>query len=121
MHKIAFSFMAIIVLASLVITILVSTPFSYGVWIDSLFLTSLFTTMIGTVLYIIEKGFFDSFMNNFKYFISKINKGRQMADEIEQKTSNTAQSLPKKYLITFPCLVAGSILLLVSIGFSIIQ
>lgn len=77
--------------------------------------------MIGATLFIIEKGFFNPFINNFKYFISKISKRRQIADEIEQKSNHGARNLPKKYFVTFPCLEAGIILLLVSICFSIIQ
>src|SRR5699024_12051422 len=98
-----------------------STPFSYTVWVDSLFLISLFVTMIGAILFIIEKGFFNPFINNFKYFISKISKRRQIADEIEQKSNNGVRNLPKKYFITIPCLEAGIILLFVLICFSFIQ
>src|SRR5699024_429473 len=121
MLSLAFSFVAVIILASVTFTLFAFTPFSYTVWVDSLFLISLFVTMTGAILFIIEKGFLNPLINNFKYFISKISKRRQIAVEIEQKSNHGARNLPKKYFITFPCLVAGIILLLVSICFSIIQ
>src|SRR5699024_6905750 len=121
MHRLAFSFVAVMILASVTFTLLASTPFSYTVWVDSLFLISLFVTMIGAILFIIEKGFINPIINNFKYFISKISKRRQIADEIEQKSNHGVRNLPKKYFITFPCLEAGILLLLVSICFFIIQ
>src|SRR5699024_12648361 len=121
MHRLAFSFVAVIILATVTLTLLASTLFSYTVCVDSLFLIFLFVTLIGSILFIIEKGFFTPFINNFKYFISKISKRRQIADEIEQKSNHGVRNLPKKYFITFPCLEAGIILLLVSICFSIIQ
>src|SRR5699024_3884504 len=107
MHRLAFSFVAVIILASVTFTLLASTPFSYTVWVDSMFLICLFVTMIGAMLFIIEKGFFNPLRNNFKYFISKISKRRQIADEIEQKSNHGVRNLPKKYFITSPCLEAG--------------
>src|SRR5699024_11232243 len=101
-----FSFVAVIILASVTFTLLASTPFSYTVWVDSLFLISLFVTMIGAILFIIEKGFFNPFINNFKYFISKISKRRQIADEIEQKSNQGVRNITKKYFNNFTCLVA---------------
>src|SRR5699024_12387829 len=103
MHRLAFSFVAVIILSSVTFTLLASTPFSYTVCVDSLFLISLFVTMIGDILFIIEKGLFNPFINNFKYFNSKISKRRQIADEIEQKSNHGVRNLPKKYFITFPC------------------
>src|SRR5699024_5850175 len=121
MHMSAFSILADMILAYVTFTLFAPTPFSSTVWVDSLFLISLFVTMIGAILFIIQKGFFNPIINNFKYFISKISKRRQIADEIEQKSNHGVRNLPKKYFITFPCLEAGIILLLVSICFSIIQ
>src|SRR5699024_1600964 len=121
MHRLAFSFVAVMILASVTFTLLASTPFSYTVWVDSLFLISLFVTMIGAILFTIVKGSFNAFINNFKYFIGKSNKRRQVADEIEQKSNHGVRNLSKKYFITVPCLEAGIILLLVSVCFSIIQ
>src|SRR5699024_7794730 len=104
MHRLAFSFVAVIIIASVTFTLLASTPFSYTVWVDSLFLISLFVIMIVAILFIIEEGFFKPFINNFKYIISKISKLRQIADEIEQKSNHEVRNLPKKYFITILCL-----------------
>src|SRR5699024_7395160 len=83
MHRLAFSFVAVMILASVTFTLLASTPFSYTVWVDSLFFISLFVTMIGDILFIIEKVFFNPFINNFKYFISK----SASEDKLQMKSS----------------------------------
>src|SRR5699024_3823449 len=118
MHRIAFSLVEAMILACVTFTRLAQTAISYTECRDSFGLIFLLLTMIGAILFIIEKGFFNPFINNFKYFISKIRKRRQIADEIEQKSNHGVRNLPKKYFITFPCLEAGIILLLVSICFS---
>src|SRR5699024_11719444 len=98
MHRLAFSFVAVMILASVTFTLLASTPFSYTVWVDSVFLISLFVTLIGAILFVIVKGVFNPFITNVKSFIVKISKRIQIADEIEQKSINRIRKVTKKYI-----------------------
>src|SRR5699024_5687669 len=88
-----------------------SLSFTFSVWVDKLFMVSLFATMVGAIMYLIEKQFFDAFLKNFRYFLKKINKKSQMADEIEQKNHQQTKDFPVKFRTTYPILIAGASLL----------
>ena len=120
-HKKAFSLMVLIILISLVLTPL-TAAFSYAAWLDMLFTLSLLATIIGAGLLVIEKGFFDPFIKNFKRFMRTINKRRQMADEVEQKNAySNKNDRKRKYMLTLPLLEAGCMLFVLSTCLSIIQ
>src|SRR5699024_6745242 len=115
-----FSFFVLIIVISIFLVWL-SPSFTFSVWVDKLFMVSLFATMVGAVMYLIEKQFFDTFLKNFRYFLKKINKKSQMADEIEQKNHHQTNDFPLKFRTTYPILIAGASLLFLAIVFSIIQ
>lgn len=116
----AFSFFALIIVIS-IFWVWLSASFTFSAWVDKLFLVSLFTTMVGAIMYLVEKQFFDAFLKNFKYFLKNINKQSRIADEIEQKNHRQTKESPLKFHSTYPILIAGTSLLILSIVFSIIQ
>lgn len=93
--------------------------FSLLNFINTLFILSLILTVITLILFIIESQFFSSFIKNFKYFFQRINKERQIADEIESKQPNgiiKTIKLPNY----FPLLMCGMMNTILSIVISLI-
>ncbi|HLR53206.1 MAG TPA: DUF3899 domain-containing protein [Pseudogracilibacillus sp.] len=115
------SFFSFILMGSLLFVWTSSSSFSFANWVDKLFMTSLFTTMVGAIMYLLEKSFFDAFIKNFKYFLKKVNKKSKIADEIEQKNYHSTTYTPVQFRSTYPILIAGGSLFMLAIVFSIIQ
>lgn len=110
-----------IIVISLLLAWVSSSSFSFADWVDKLFMTSLFATMVGAIMYLLEKSFFDAFFRNFKYFLKKVSKKSKMADEIEQKNHQQTAYTPVQFRSTYPILIAGGSLFILAIVFSIIQ
>src|SRR5699024_5259761 len=115
------SFFSFILMGSFLFVWTSSSSFSFANWVDKLFMTSLFTTMVGAIMYLLEKSFFDAFIKNFKYFLKKVNKKSKIADEIEQKNYHSTTYTPVQFQSTYPILIAGGSLFMLAIVFSIIQ
>lgn len=111
----------LVILGTLFISILFSYfnnhSFNLLVWINTLFNCSLFLTIIGSTMLVLQGGFFNAIIKSFRLFFQKTNKIEQVIVEIEGKKENL---IPYRltFNLTFPFLVSGSILLLFSIFFS---
>src|SRR5699024_7098238 len=115
------SFFSFILMGSLLFVWTSSSSFSFAHWVDKLFMTSLFTTMFGSLMYLLEKSLFDAFIKKFKYYLKKVNKKSKLADEIEQKNYQSTTYTPVQFRSTYPILIAGGSLFMLAIVFSIIQ
>ncbi|MFC0272761.1 DUF3899 domain-containing protein [Metabacillus herbersteinensis] len=106
-------------------TLFISILFSYVnnhsfnllLWINALFNCSLFITVVGSTMLVIQGGFFNAIIKSFGLFFQKTNHMEQVIEDIEGKRDYL---IPYKltYKLTIPFLVSGSILLLFSIFFS---
>jgi hypothetical protein len=107
-------------------TLFLSTLFSYLnnhsfnqlSWINTLFNCSLFLTVIGGVMIVIQGGFFNGIVRSFRLFFRKTNRIEQILEEIEGEKGNF---IPYHitFGLTFPFLISGTILLLFSILLSL--
>src|SRR5699024_7333861 len=110
------SFFSFILMGSLLFAWTSSSSFSFANWVYKVFMTSLFTTMVGAIMYLLAHSFFAALIKNFKYFRTQVNKRRKIANEIEQTTYT-----PVQFRSTYPILIAGGSLFMLAIVFSIIQ
>jgi len=107
----------IILLLATILPLIRSQPLTIVAWIDMLFICSILTTVIGAVLLIIQSKFFEPFVKSLKYFFQKINKQRQIADEIERKESNS-YSRSIHLPMSIPLIGGGLVMLVLSIFIS---
>ena len=98
---------------SLVTTIWISYPFHWVEFWNSIFVWSLLLLLIGSTMYIVQSGFFSHYMRNFRYFFRKVNRTKQLADQIEQKSYGMS-SIPVLHPLTMPFIVTGTLLTLLA-------
>ncbi|WP_445678317.1 DUF3899 domain-containing protein [Psychrobacillus sp. FSL H8-0510] len=106
-----------ILLISVIYSYLEHNSFNQLLWIDTLFNFSLILTVIGSIMLVIQGGFFSAIIKSFKMFFQKTNRVERVIEEIEGKKENLS---PYKltFKLTFPFLFSGILLLLFSILFS---
>lgn len=96
---------------SFITTIWISSPFLWVEFWNNIFVWSLLLLLIGVTMYIVQSGFFFHYIRNFRYFFHKVNRTKQLADQIEQKqTSYDMSSMHVLHLLTMPFIVTGALL-----------
>ncbi|WP_163969516.1 DUF3899 domain-containing protein [Oceanobacillus halotolerans] len=107
------AFIALLLIISTGLTYLFDGTLTMLDWINTLFLCSIFFTIIGAILFIIQAGFFDNFRANIRYVFKKISKTEQVVNDIERGSSDKP-IYRVKIPISFPVLIAGLILVILS-------
>lgn len=106
-----------ILFISFVYSYLYNNSFNQLLWIDTLFNYSLILTIIGSMMLVIQGGFFNAIIKSFGIFFRKTNRVEQVIEEIEgEKDSFNPYKFTFK--LTFPFLFSGCLLLFFSILFS---
>jgi len=114
MYLLNFLIISGILLISLVYSYLHNNSFKQLLWIDTLFNYSLILTIIGSIMLIIQGGFFSAIIKSFKIFFHKTNRVERVIEGIEGKRDNIS-SYKLTFKLTFPFLFSGGSLLLFSI------
>ncbi|MFZ3580153.1 DUF3899 domain-containing protein [Virgibacillus sp. DJP39] len=85
--------------------------------INSLFMYSLLLTVVSSAMLVLQGGFFNGIVRSSKRLIKNSNPTVRVLNEVEGKKSDLN---PYKitFSLTIPCLVAGLLLLVISILFS---
>ncbi len=96
---------------SFITTIWISSPFLWVEFWNNIFVWSLLLLLIGVTMYIVQSGFFFHYIRNFRYFFRKVNRTKQLADQIEQKqTSYDMSSMHVLHPLTMSFIVTGALL-----------
>jgi hypothetical protein len=99
---------------SLILSTVRSHAFDFVAWVNILFLCSLLLTMVGGTLFVIQGGFFNGIYRSFKHFFRTINKVEKVIQDVEGKKDDETP-YKQEYGLTFPLLVAGLILVVLSL------
>jgi hypothetical protein len=112
----------LVILGTVILTTLISYfgnhSFNQLSWINTLFNCSLFLTVIGSMMIVIQGGFFNGILRSFRLFFQKTNRIEQVLEEIEG-TKESLSPYRFRFMLAFPFLISGTILLLFSIFFSL--
>lgn len=104
---------------SFIVTILSSSSFILATFWDTMFACSLGLTLIGASMHILNSGFFNSYVQQFKSFFRQISRSEQLASELERKNNHSNMShfeLP----LAAPFTITGIILTIISSVISVI-
>ncbi|WP_179151987.1 DUF3899 domain-containing protein [Oceanobacillus senegalensis] len=118
MYIISLTIIGITVLISYISTSLLGNR-SLIDFIDTLFLLSLIISVVGGILFIIQTGFFNTFIKTFRYFFRRMNKTEDVIQQIEKKDPDRpihSIHIP----ISYPILLSGLFLFVVSMVVSFI-
>ena len=115
-----------IAMTSLIITSLITLvqKFTLLKFINNMFIIGLILLMIGSLAFLREKGYFRVPGYGFKKMFRKLKKKKNdpEADEFDKMTLDDYVYSPlPKYIITFPYLVVGVLLIIVSFIMSILN
>ncbi|ASN06681.1 DUF3899 domain-containing protein [Virgibacillus necropolis] len=88
-------------------------------WVNSLFYCSLLLTIVGGAMLVIQGGFFNGMIRSSKRFFQKSNPVVRVLQDSEG-TKEDIRPYSVSFTLTSPFLLAGSILLVFSILFSLV-
>jgi len=104
---------------SLVITLWKNPSFDLIIFLNIMFTCSLGLTVIGAIMFILNSGFFDGYVQQFKKFFRQISRSENMANELEEKNNHSTMHYYELPLaITYTA--TGLILTIISSIFSVI-
>lgn len=110
-----------IVLLAFIMSFLLNSTISLMAWLNTVFIMSLIVLVTGCVMLVIQGGFFDRFIANFKRFWSKNDKAEEVVREVEGRRSQNPEARIKTasiHVSTKVMLSAGGFLVLLSIYLS---
>ena len=82
--------------------------------VNTVFFCSLCLVIAGSLLLLVEKGFFDGVIVGFQRFFRLFDKSRQFLDELEGKERRNPR-IPRSFSPTIPVLLSGIILFSITV------
>ena len=104
---------------SLIITLWRSPSFDLIVFLNTIFTCSLGLTVIGAIMFILNSGFFDGYVQQFKKFFRQISRSEKIANELEEKNNHSTMYYYELPLVA-TYTITGVVLTVISGIFSVI-
>lgn len=116
--KMSTAVMYTVILLAFIISFLFTGTISLTYWLNTVFILSMIVLLVGCSMLVIQGGFFDRFIANFKYFWRKNDRAEEMVREVEGRRSDNTSTHTKTgnvHIVTKVMMVSGGFLVLLSI------